>query len=184
MYRYVNDISELAQDIIRRYTRDFKVAIDCTLGNGHDCDFLKDHFDRVLAFDVQASAVEDYLKKDISNVEVFKDSHENLKNYIVDGADAIMFNLGYLPGANKDITTLCESTMIALKASLEIINDGGLITVAVYHGHDAGKVEKDEILKYLKELNPKIYGVMVHKYHNRSEFAPILIVIEKKLSNC
>jgi len=182
MFKYVNDISELAQQIIERYNSEFKLAVDCTLGNGHDCDFLRKRFEKVYAFDIQDEAIERYKDFKYDNVECICDSHENIKNYVYENIDAAMFNLGYLPGGDKAITTQYESSIKALEATMSLLNEGGIITLAIYHGHNEGKIEKEKILRYLKDLDSKSFGVMLHTLYNRSEIAPLLIVIEKKLS--
>jgi len=182
MFKYVNDISELAQQIIERYNSNFNIGVDCTLGNGHDCDFLRKNFNKVYAFDIQEEAVNNYKNFEYDNVQCICDSHENIKKHIFENIDVAMFNLGYLPGGDKSITTKHDSSIKAVDSALSLLNEGGIITLAIYHGHDEGKVEKEKILGYLKELDSKRYGVMLHTFHNRSEMAPLLIVIEKKLS--
>lgn len=180
MFSYVNDISDLAHDIIRNYSKRFDIAVDCTLGNGHDSDFLSRYFKKVYAFDIQEEAVNRYLSRKKDNVRVFNVSHTNIDEVVDRAVDVVMFNLGYLPGSNKEITTLWESTEVAIDKSLKLLNEGGLITIAIYHGHIEGKIEKNGILEKMRNLNPKVYGVMTHCFHNRSEFAPLLVIIEKK----
>lgn len=182
MFKYVNDISELSQQIIERYNSEFNLAVDCTLGNGHDCDFLRKKFKKVFAFDIQEEAVKRYKEFQYDNVQCICDSHENIKKYIFENIDVAMFNLGYLPGGDKAITTTHESSIKAIDSALSLLNEGGIITLAIYHGHNEGKVEKEKILRYLKDIDSKRFGVMLHTFHNRSKIAPLLIVIEKKLS--
>ena len=75
MYRYVGDISKISQNIIKDYLENKEVAIDGTLGNGHDTDFLSENFKRVYAFDIQKEACLNYEKKNIKNVKVIKLQH-------------------------------------------------------------------------------------------------------------
>lgn len=55
---------------------------------------------------------------------------------------AAVFNLGYLPGGDKSITTNGSSTIKAIEQLLSIMKDEGLIVLVVYHGHPEGKAEK------------------------------------------
>lgn len=54
------------------------------------------------------------------------------------GFRLIAFNLGYLPGGDKTITTESETTLEALKVAKEILMPGGLISLLVYVGHPGG----------------------------------------------
>ena len=60
MYRYVSDVSELSHHIIKDFSYKFDVAIDATLGNGYDTDFLSEHFSKVYSFDIQDCAIKAY----------------------------------------------------------------------------------------------------------------------------
>lgn len=91
-----------------------------------------------------------------------------------------MYNLGFLPGASKDITTLHETSLLSIKAGLNLLNDNGIMSICIYTGHDEGKKEKTCILKFLEDLPKNEFGVMIHKYLNRSKTAPMLVIIEKK----
>ena len=82
MFKYVSDISLLAHYIIDNFISNKNIAIDATLGNGHDCDFLSELFKKVYAFDIQEEAVNSYKSKNKENVEVILDSHENFETYI------------------------------------------------------------------------------------------------------
>jgi hypothetical protein len=46
--------------------------------------------------------------------------------------------LGYLPGGDKTITTVSETTQLALEAAKKILIPGGLISLVVYVGHPGG----------------------------------------------
>lgn len=181
MFKYVNDISNISHFIIKNYCSSFNVAIDCTLGNGYDTDFLRDNFKKVYAFDIQKEAVDQYKSKNINleNVFLINDSHEKINLFVEDKVDCIMYNLGFLPGGNKKITTKAYSTLESVKAGISLLNYGGIITVAIYTGHEEGKKEEIVLLDYLTNLPKKDYGVLLHTFLNRENNPPLLAIIEK-----
>ena len=63
MFKYVSDVSILSHNIIREYVKDKNIAVDATLGNGYDCDFLSSCFKKVYAFEIQKEACEKYIDK-------------------------------------------------------------------------------------------------------------------------
>lgn len=180
MFKYVADISKLAHFIINEFLEEKFVAIDGTLGNGFDTDFLSDNFDKVYSFEIQKEACAKYKEKNKSNVEVINDSHHLFKDYVTDKVDCIMYNLGFLPGGDKGITTVHTTSLESIKCGLELLKSGGIMTICIYKGHDEGKIEESCILSYLRDLPKSKYGVMSHTYLNRAETAPLLVVIEKK----
>ena len=60
MFKYVGDISTIYQNIINDFIEKKLIAIDATLGNGYDTDFLSKIFNKVYAFDVQKEAILNY----------------------------------------------------------------------------------------------------------------------------
>ena len=48
---------------IKEYVKDKNIAVDATLGNGYDCDFLSSCFKKVYAFEIQKEACEKYIDK-------------------------------------------------------------------------------------------------------------------------
>lgn len=178
MYNYVGDISKLAQNIVVSYMKSFNVAVDATLGNGHDTDFLSDNFKQVFSFDIQKSAVDNYRRKEKENVVLIHNSHERLSDFVDCKVDCIMYNLGFMPGGDKAITTLAESTISSLKEALKLLNCGGIITLAIYPGHEEGKREEEAVLSFVRSLSKREYGVMLHSFINRNT-PPMLLIIEK-----
>jgi hypothetical protein len=179
MFRYVNDVSILAQNIIKDYCTTFECAIDATLGNGYDTDFLSNNFSEVYSFDIQKSAIDNYSVKRNKKVNLIHDSHEFIDKYIDKKIDCAMYNLGYLPGGDKTITTKVHSTLKSIECTLGLIKENGLITICIYSGHEEGTVEREAILSFISDLPKKEFGVMLHSFINRKN-APELIVIEKK----
>lgn len=181
MFKYVSDVSNLSHHIIEKFIENKNIAIDATLGNGHDSNFLASVFEKVYAFDIQQEACNNYVNSNKNtNVIVINDSHHKFLNYIKSDVNCITYNLGFLPGGNKEITTLASTTLESIKHGLKILSSGGLMSIAIYRGHTEGLDEESCILKFAKELPRNIYGVMIHKYLNRASTSPTLIIIEKK----
>ena len=124
----------------------------------------------------------EYLKKiGKENVEVILDSHENFETYIKEeNVDCIVYNLGYLPGNNKEVTTVAHSTLKSIEIGLDLLGDNGLMIIALYSGHKEGKIEKDAVLEFTSKLPKNKYGVLHTEFTNRAKSAPSLVVIEKK----
>lgn len=180
MFKYVADISNLSHFIIKNFLENKSIAIDGTLGNGFDTDFLSENFEKVYSFEIQKEACDTYKEKNRENVEVINDSHHLFKNYINEEVDCIMYNLGFLPGGDKGVTTMHTTSLESIKIGLEMLKSGGIMTICIYKGHYEGKIEESYILSYLTALPKSKYGVMSHNYLNRAETAPSLVVIEKK----
>jgi SAM-dependent methyltransferase len=178
LFNYVGDISKIAQNIILNYVQNFDAAIDATLGNGYDTNFLSKHFKKVYSFDIQKNSIENYKIKQEKNTILINESHENLQNFIDDKVDCIMYNLGFLPGGDKAITTKSHSTIKSLENALSILNPGGIISIAIYTGHSEGMKEHDAIMKFISGFSKKDYGTMLHSFMNRDN-APKLLIIEK-----
>lgn len=180
MFKYVGDISKQAQFIIKNYVENKDVAIDGTLGNGHDTDFLKDNFKRVYSFEIQEEPCNSYREKGLDNVKVINASHHLFKDYVKEEVNCIMYNLGYLPKGDKEVTTLRETSLKSIEEGLEILASGGIMTICIYVGHNEGKEEESCIIDFLKTLDKKKFGVMECSYLNRTNNPPKLVVVEKK----
>ncbi len=180
MFKYVGDISTIYQNIINDFIEKKLIAIDATLGNGYDTDFLSKVFNKVYAFDVQKEAILNYKEKNIENVSLILDSHENFDKYIKENVDCIVYNLGYLPGSDKSITTKKESTLKSLESGLNLLKENGLMIIALYSGHEEGKKEKKAVLSYCENLSNKKFGVIYQQFLNRTNNPPSLVIIEKK----
>lgn len=180
MFKYLGNISDLSHHIIASYLENKNIAIDATLGNGYDTDFLCEKFDKVYSFDIQKEPCDNYSLQEKDNVILINDSHHNFLEYVDEKVDCIMYNLGFLPGGNKEITTLHKTSLESIKCGLKILKSGGIMTICIYRGHNEGKLEESCILSFLKDLNKTEYGVMLHSYLNRDIKAPMLAVIEKK----
>lgn len=71
--------------------------------------------------------------------------HETMAEHVAPGVRAVMFNLGWLPGGDKRVTTRVHTTLAALEAALSLIAPGGIVTVCIYPGHEEGNRERDAL---------------------------------------
>ena len=178
------ELLNFSKTFIKEHITESSVVADFTMGNGHDTEWLCSLVPNghVYAFDVQKQAVDntrDRLEKGgYQNFELFLDSHANCEKYIDGEIDAGMFNLGWLPGGDKSIHTLRESTIPAVFSAIKLLRKGGLVTINVYPGHAEGKCEGELLMEELSKLSRFEYCVFVFRLVNSPD-APFIIGIEK-----
>lgn len=186
-----NSLVKLTHSLIFEAVRAGDIVIDATVGNGCDTQFLLKLIGssgRVIGFDIQQAAITATLKrlKDQDNhdcLELINASHANLVELIPSvyrgKISAVMFNLGYLPGGDKQIITQAESTIDALFAATQVLSDCGIITVLVYPGHLGGKLEADTVSRWCSRLDSKQFHVALYRNRPENSFAPILFVLNR-----
>ena len=96
-----------------------------------------------------------------------------------DSVNCIVFNFGYLPGGDHNLSTKASSSITAIEQGLTLLKKGGLMSLCIYSGGDSGFEERDALLSYLKELDYKKYLVIYSSYYNRPKNPPIPILIWK-----
>ncbi len=178
----------LAAEAQVRILRPGDTAVDCTLGNGHDALSLAKlvgETGRLIGFDIQQDAVEgtrEALTEEnlIDRCELHCVGHEHLLEYVHDKVKCIVFNLGWLPGGDKSITTHWETTRKAIEGALELLLPMGILTVCVYPGHEAGEVERQNLTAYLASLRPQEYNVLHQRFLNAGEGAPECFIVQKQ----
>ena len=181
------DLLALQKYFILEHLKEGDIAVDFTMGNGHDTEFLSKtvgESGHVYAFDIQEQALSstaDNLKNAgcPNNYSLILDSHHNVKNYVDVPIKAGMFNLGYLPGGNKKITTMRETTMPAIEAAISLLDRDGILLIAVYPGHAEGDAEGKMIAEYLSTLVRFQYCATRINILN-SPTSPYFYVIEAK----
>ena len=137
------------------------VAVDFTMGNGNDTLFLSRTVGRegkVYAFDIQEAALDStraFLESEgvPENYTLICASHHRVKEFVKEPIKAGMFNLGYLPGSDKTVTTMRETTLPAIEAAIDLMDKDAIILVAVYPGHAEGEAEGKMICEYLSGLS-------------------------------
>lgn len=181
------DLLELQKYFILRHLKEGDVAVDFTMGNGHDTEFLSKtvgEFGHVFAFDVQeaalASTSENLRAANCpNNYTLILDSHHNVKKYVDVPIKAGMFNLGYLPGSDKKVTTMRSTTLPAIQAAIELMDKDAIILIAVYPGHKEGEEEGKLICEYLSTLSRyKVCATRINILNSAT--SPFFIIIENK----
>ena len=92
----------------------------------------------------------------------------------------IVFNLGWLPGGDKTVTTHWATTRAAIEAALTLLQPMGVLTVCVYPGHAAGDEERRELPALLAALRPQEYNVLHQRFLNAGEAAPECLIVQRQ----
>ena len=109
------------------------------------------------------------------------DSHAHLLQYVQPGtADAVMFNFGWLPGADHAVFSTADSSIPALEAALQAVRPGGVVSAILYSGAVIGTDEKQAVLAWLRALPLKDFTGLVCDFANWAETAPLPCFILKK----
>lgn len=180
-------LTKFAHQLIREHfvKKEKRLALDLTLGNGHDCLFLLElGFQQVIGFDIQESAIEIVQTKlqqhhDLAaRVQLLQTGHENLDEHVKGELDCAMLNLGYLPHGDKTITTLAETSLVAINSAMARLSSDGLITILCYPGHAQGKQELNAIhAEFAKQ--PSGFNILEHQSSAPSSSSPVLFTITR-----
>ena len=178
----------LAAEIHREVLRPGDTVIDATLGNGHDACTLAELVGpegRLIGFDIQPDAVErsrERLREAglDGRCTLHAVGHQHMKDYVTGPVRCVVFNLGWLPGGNKEITTLWETTRQAVSAALELLAPMGVCTICAYPGHAEGDHERHELGELLSALRPQEFNVLHQRFLNAGPGAPECFVIQKQ----
>lgn len=165
-------------------------AIDATVGNGNDTVKMAQlvaENGKVYGFDIQAQAIEETKKKLTltglhPQVQLHQLGHEQLDSVISENetVGAIVFNLGYLPKADKSIITQPDTTLEAIEKGLKYLRKGGVVLIMVYYGHEGGLEEKEAVVSKVTQLPQKEYNVLRYEFINQKNSPPFLLAVEKK----
>ncbi len=182
------DLIELHQYFILQHLKEGDTAVDFTMGNGGDTLFLSrtvGEKGKVYAFDIQEEARTSTRAHLVANgapenYTLIHDSHHKVKDYVKEPIKAGMFNLGYLPrSGKKSVTTLRETTFPAVEAGIDLLAPDGVLLVAIYPGHEEGRLEGEMLREYLATLNRFRLCASEFRILN-SPTCPYFFLIEKK----
>ncbi len=150
--------------------------------NGHDTLFLAKLAKQVYAFDIQEQALEKTSQRlqeaGLTNIELILQGHETVDQFVTE-VKAAIFNLGYLPSADKSIITQPQTTLEALEKLCQMLIKGGRIAIMIYYGHDGGDIERDAVMDFVSHLPQQEYTAMIYRTLNQINNPPFLVMIEK-----
>lgn len=167
-----------------------EIAIDATVGNGHDTLFLADCVTQtgfVYGFDIQPQAIAVTMERlrcnELKHVTLLQQSHANLRASLpaeIEGKVAVvMMNLGYLPGGDKQLTTRSDSTLAAIRDGIGLLRPGGIMTIIGYPGHSEGAIETAAVVDFLSGVSPVEFQVDEPFPEANRIAAPRLFVIRR-----
>ena len=137
---------------------------------------------RYKTFDIQEQALEKTRQRlaeaGLDNVQLILAGHETLDQY-TDQFKAAIFNLGYLPSADKSVITRPDTTLEALEKVCQGLVKEGRAAIMIYYGHEGGEVEKDAVLDFVSQLPQQDFTVALYKTINQINNPPFLVMIEK-----
>ena len=186
---------DLAHDYWRRHLKTGDTVIDATCGNGHDALVLAQLVipesgstqKLVHIIDIQQDAIDsgqelladNLTAEQLTAVNWHTQSHAELPVDPLNApVSAVIYNLGYLPGGDKTVTTVTDSTLCSLQQAVALIRPGGIVSITCYPGHTAGAEEELAILEWASSLDRKAYSSCHHRWTNRPA-APSLILIQR-----
>ena len=186
--KYLTKVTDLNKVLLEDLIKEGDIVIDATMGNGYDTKYLAEKVGEnglVYSFDVQEEAIKSTKKRLekadlIDRVNLILDGHQNMDMYVNKEVSCVMFNLGYLPRAKHQVITKPETTVEAIKKSLELLKPNGIVSIAIYTGHEGGMEECDEVFGYVSKLDQSEYSVLNCNFVNQINHPPRLIMIEKK----
>jgi methylase of polypeptide subunit release factors len=184
---------KLAHQHIQNVLQAGDTAIDATVGNGHDTQFLAEQVGlagRIYGFDIQTTALNAARAKlqhsQLADcVTLIQVSHADMANHIPINEHgkikACMFNLGYLPKGDKTIITQTGSTLSALTVASDLLAHLGIMTILAYSGHAGGDEETASVKSWLAQLSDQQFAFEIFFSAIPSPSAPRLFVVKKIL---
>jgi hypothetical protein len=178
-------LTQVARQALRPVLEPGRLAVDATVGNGHDTLFLAGHVapgGRIIGFDVQPQALAGTRIRLqaaglASLTTLHLRGHEHMRELIPSDwtgkVSAVMFNLGYLPGGDKTRTTAAATTLDALDQALSLLRVRGLVSLLVYRGHTGAEAEAKAVRTWLDRLNAS------HRIIRHESPGPVLYLVER-----
>ena len=176
----------LSHLLLCRFIQSGNRVIDATCGNGKDTLLLAElvgETGHVWALDIQQEALdrtaqrltEQNLQQRVSLLHV---GHERMQELVEPPLHGIVFNLGWLPGAPREVATCTATTLTALEASLQLLAPAGLVLITCYPGHAGGDQEAAAVQEWATALSFRSYFVWRMGQLNVSSDAPFCLLIQ------
>lgn len=179
-------LTQLAQELTADAIRPGDTVVDATVGNGFDTCFLAQLVGpqgAVIGYDVQQCAIDATRARltaaGLENVDLRLESHVALAALERGSLSAVMFNLGYLPRADHTVTTRAESSLVAVRAAVDAVRGGGVVSVLCYRGHDGGDEESDAVERLVCSLD-EVIDVQRFESSPPKPTSPVLLFLKKR----
>lgn len=155
----------LAREVLSQAIQESDICVDATTGNGHDTEYLAELVGGsgyVYGFDVQPAAIlatSERLENAgvAARVTLFQADHADFQTYLPSELKgrlgAVVFNLGYLPGSDKQIITRREATLAAATGLADWLRPQGVMVIVAYTGHEGGREEADAVKAWSDSLD-------------------------------
>ncbi len=180
-------IIHFADSLAERAIKPGDTVIDATMGNGHDTVKLAQWVGPeglVHAFDVQPQALQNTQERLqehglFERCKLHLRGHQFMAEAVTETVSAAIFNLGYLPGQDKLITTEVTTTLLAIEQSLVLLKESGVLLIVVYPGHEQGRIEQEALDQWIKQVDTRLYRSLRYQFENTAAPAPYVLAVEK-----
>lgn len=186
-------ILAMAQQAISKHLQPGDLAVDATIGNGHDTLFLAQQVGKsghVFGFDIQRIAIERTRQRlsahqQEEQVTLIQISHHRLEQalpvHTKGRIRAFMFNLGYLPHGDHQLITQADTTRLACQKATQWLSANGLISLVLYTGHPGGEDEAQQVLQWARSLSTRQFQVHWQQVLSRKQAPSLLLIYKQRL---
>ncbi|BDA41453.1 Putative rRNA methylase YtqB [Coccomyxa sp. Obi] len=182
-------MTAIAQSAWQQLIKEGMTVVDATCGNGNDAKWLAERIGpqgQLFALDIQEDAIrstkavlEDEVDPQrLPHVRFIHGCHSTLKEH-VQAAHLVCFNLGFLPGGDREVISRPDTTVAAIKAAMSILEPRGVISILAYVGHPGGIEEYQAVQEVAKQVNPQEFSALEQRILNRPN-APVLIMLWRR----
>jgi SAM-dependent methyltransferase len=183
---------EQAQGFIAAALRPGDIALDATVGNGHDALFLAQAAGEagwVYGLDIQEQALAATRERldqagMADRVTLMHRDHADLAGPLPPVPDrdirAAMMNLGYLPGSGKGVITRAGSTLAALQGITIRLAPGGRLSVLAYTRHPGGLDEARAVCAWAHSLSPRDWDLRIRAPCHTRRSPPWLLTFTRR----
>jgi len=178
-------------NILQKHIHPQASVIDATLGNGNDAAMivsLLSYSGKFFGFDVQQQAINNTAHKlktlnPSCNYKLMHQAHETMLptlNEYKGKIDCVLFNLGYLPHGNQNLTTKVNTTYTAILQALTLLKQKGILIVVTYPGHANGAIEHAWLSHLFTAAPATTYFITTYYQFNNKRNPPHVFLIEKR----
>jgi len=156
-------VTSACQERLRAHLRAGDRALDATAGNGHDTLCLAQAVGssgEVWAIDRQSVALEATRSRlaaagNPAPVHLLHGDHADFGHLLPDHLNGTLavavFNLGYLPGGDRSLSTTAGTTLPALETAWQWLRPShALLAIVCYPGHDQGAPEAEAVTAWAR----------------------------------